>query len=125
MSTSRTLSKHRSQRETTIRCLQSILFAALIFSISVNAIAAEQYIGDGKVTAEAPTFWGMTIDLLVLRPLGFGATVLGSALFLVALPITLPTDSVQIASDKFVREPASFTFERPLGTSWEDSDDPR
>ena len=54
-------------------------------------------------------------DLLFARPLGIVATVMGSAVFFVALPFTIPSGSVQHTGDVMVGEPFNFTFKRPLG----------
>ena len=63
-----------------------------------------------EVTAEA-----MLVDVIVLRPFGIAATVLGAAVFVVSLPFTLPTRSVDKAAQRLVVDPAKFTFARPLG----------
>mgnify|MGYP001205263620 CR=1 FL=1 len=54
-------------------------------------------------------------DLLVARPGGFAATVLGTAVFIVGLPFTLINGSTEQAAQKLVVEPAQYTFARPLG----------
>ena len=57
----------------------------------------------------------MTADLLLARPLGIVATVLGCAVFIVSLPFSALGGNTKQASQKLVKEPASFTFTRPLG----------
>ena len=57
----------------------------------------------------------MTADLLLVRPLGIVATVLGFAVFIVSLPFSAIGGNTKQASQKLVQEPASFTFTRPLG----------
>ena len=57
----------------------------------------------------------MLVDVIVLRPFGIAATVLGAAVFVVSLPFTLPTRSVDQAAQRLVVDPAKFTFVRPLG----------
>jgi len=52
---------------------------------------------------------------LVLRPLGFVGTILGSAAFVVSLPVTLATHKVDRTEKILVQEPYEYTFERPLG----------
>ena len=54
-------------------------------------------------------------DLLFARPLGIVATVIGSAVYFVSLPFTIPSGSVQHTGDVMVGEPFNFTFRRPLG----------
>ena len=55
------------------------------------------------------------IDPLIVRPLGVGSTLVGTAVFIVALPFTIPARSVGKAADKLIMAPARFTFTRPLG----------
>jgi hypothetical protein len=62
------------------------------------------------VSAEA-----MIADGLILRPAGVLATIVGSALFVVTLPFSVPTRSVDKAAQKLVVDPARYTFVRPLG----------
>ena len=57
----------------------------------------------------------MTADLILARPLGIVATVFGCAVFIVSLPFSAIGDNVGQAAQKLVKEPAAFTFTRPLG----------
>jgi hypothetical protein len=54
-------------------------------------------------------------DALILRPVLFGATVLGSAIFVVTLPIAAISKSVKSTAQALVVAPAEATFTRPLG----------
>jgi len=60
---------------------------------------------------------GMAIvaDVLLVRPVGLVAGVFGSAMFLVSLPFSIPSDSVGTAGKLLVADPFEFTFQRPLG----------
>jgi hypothetical protein len=49
------------------------------------------------------------------RPVGFAATVLGSAIFVVSLPVTATSGSIKSAAEALVLRPARYTFVRPLG----------
>jgi len=64
----------------------------------------------GDVSAEA-----IIVDGLVLKPAGVMATLLGTMVFVVTLPFSLPTKSVDKAAQKLVVDPAKYTFVRPLG----------
>ena len=57
----------------------------------------------------------MIFDLVLVRPLGLAATMIGEALFVVSLPFTALTGDVKEAAQKLVVDPAEFTFARPLG----------
>jgi hypothetical protein len=85
-----------------------------IFLLVTTSLAQEQNYAPApaqkEVTADA-----MLADVFLLRPFGFVATVLGTAVFVVSLPFTLPTRSVDQAAQKLVVDPGKFTFVRPLG----------
>jgi hypothetical protein len=49
------------------------------------------------------------------RPLGLAAMVVGVVVFVVSLPFTLPSGSVDSANKMLVKAPTVFTFKRPLG----------
>ncbi|NMG49209.1 hypothetical protein GO613_13960 [Azoarcus communis] len=57
----------------------------------------------------------MAVDLIVVRPLGLVATVIGTAGFILALPFTLPTGTVGETAKEWIGDPLEYTFDRPLG----------
>ncbi len=57
----------------------------------------------------------MMADGVVARPLGLASTIIGSVFFVVTLPFTIPSDSVDAAKRQMIDYPAWFTFKRPLG----------
>ena len=63
----------------------------------------------------APSGSDMFVDLVISRPLGLVGVVLGSAAFVVALPFTVPSGSVDRSAEALIRKPARYTFQRPLG----------
>ncbi len=64
--------------------------------------------GDGSPEAVAG-------DALVVRPFCLAATIVGSAVFLVALPVAAISKSTKSTADALVVGPAKATFTRPLG----------
>jgi hypothetical protein len=54
-------------------------------------------------------------DVALVRPGCFVATVIGSAVFIVALPIAVTSGSVKETADILVVRPAKATFTRPIG----------
>jgi hypothetical protein len=54
------------------------------------------------------------VDLVVLRPLGCIGTLVGTGLFVLTLPFTVPTRSVRESADRFVVAPFHYTFSRPF-----------
>lgn len=92
------------------RSMILLLIAAMIFiPLGTSALAQSQDI-DNEISAEA-----MAADLLVVRPLGIVASVVGTAVFIVSLPFSALGGNTKIACQKLVKDPAKFTFKRPLG----------
>jgi hypothetical protein len=54
-------------------------------------------------------------ETLVLRPLGIGALVFGSAFYVLSLPIALITDSEKNVREVLVVEPYEYVFVRSMG----------
>jgi len=52
------------------------------------------------------------VDLFIARPLGVIAAAGGTGLFILSLPFTLPTRSVEDSFNMFVVEPWKFSFVR-------------
>ncbi len=94
----------------TKRGVASILAATL--TLSANLAGAEDQSPQPPPT---PTADATAADLLIARPGGLVATVLGSAVFVVGLPFTLLSGSTGQAAQTLVVEPAQYTFTRPLG----------
>ncbi len=57
----------------------------------------------------------MMVDFFLLRPAGFLATVVGSAFFVVSLPLNYATGTTRPAYEKLVINPVHYTFQRTLG----------
>ncbi len=90
-------------------------------SSSLSQEAAEKAIPDSPTLLEDPTQkekdpGQIAFDLVLVRPFGLIATALGSAIFVVSLPFSASVEGgVKQASEKLVKEPARYTFKRPLG----------
>lgn len=69
-----------------------------------------------EVDTKDPSAGSMTYDLIVMRPLGAAATILGAGVWVLALPFTAIGKNVPEASQKLVKDPYHFTITRPLGT---------
>ena len=63
----------------------------------------------------AGNYGAYTFDVVLLRPLGFLATVGGFACFTAALPFTAVQWDFGPSWDIFVMGPADYTFLRPIG----------
>jgi hypothetical protein len=87
-----------------------LLIAAMIFMPLGTFALAQSKTMDDNISAEA-----MAADFFVIRPLGIVASVVGSAVFIVSLPFSVLGGNTEIACQKLVKDPAKFTFKRPLG----------
>ncbi|MDS4026880.1 MAG: hypothetical protein RKO25_07855 [Candidatus Contendobacter sp.] len=92
----------------TKRGAASILAATL--TLGAGLAGAEDQSPQPPATADTTA-----ADLLIARPGGLAATVLGTAVFVVGLPFTLINGSTGQAAQKLVVDPAQYTFTRPLG----------
>ncbi len=54
-------------------------------------------------------------DVIIVRPVCFVATLIGSVFFVISLPVAATSGSVERAADALVISPAKATFTRPLG----------
>lgn len=96
------------------RSLVVVLAATLLLMwLASPALAAErkyQYVSGEDRNAVA-----MGFDLILLRPLGAVATVLGTAIFIVSIPFSALGGNTGEAAQALVVAPAKYTFVRPLG----------
>ena len=53
-------------------------------------------------------------DLFMARPLGVAAGIVGTGLFIVSLPFTIPTRSTDKAAKMLISDPFRFSFSRPF-----------
>jgi hypothetical protein len=61
------------------------------------------------------SFEAVAADAIVVRPLAFVATIIGSVLFVVSLPVAAISGSTAQTAEALVLRPARATFTRPLG----------
>ncbi|MDP2046439.1 MAG: hypothetical protein Q8L00_09535 [Deltaproteobacteria bacterium] len=70
-----------------------------------------------KPNPNPPSSATMAFDGVIGRPLGLATTIIGTAAFLVTLPVTIPSESTSEAAWGLVGRPGGWTFVRPLGRS--------
>ena len=98
----------RSRMQSGVALLMAVL---LVCATSLVHAAEDSYMARTEdVSAET-----IIVDGLLLRPGGLVATVVGTAVFVVTLPFSIPTKSVDKAAQKLIVDPARYTFVRPLG----------
>lgn len=100
----------------TAAAVRPVALAIGLSLASLGAHADEPAPGEDVMPDDAPSAGAMAFDLVVIRPLSLVATMLGSGLFLLQLPLDLVQGTPPIdPAQKLVVEPARYTFDRPLG----------
>jgi hypothetical protein len=85
-----------------------LLTAICVLAVSLGGAASSSASDDsGPLTVAA--------DVVVIRPACLVATVVGSAFFVVSLPVAAISKSVKKTADTLVVRPAKATFTRPVG----------
>ncbi len=92
---------------------QSLTF--LVSTVLMLSMMAPPAMAVDRSSEDEDRAGAMIFDLVLARPLGFAATMIGEALFVVSLPFTALTGNVGQAAEKLVVAPAEFTFDRPFG----------
>ncbi len=90
------------KRKTLIACVLAVTIAG-----SSNSFASDYWPGGDP--------GAIAVDTLLVRPVCFVATIFGSALFVVSLPVAATSKSIKRAAHALVVTPAQATFTRPLG----------
>ncbi len=104
----------------------AVIVAVLVASSPALAddVGADEPIDLTEVPTQAPPdetrfdpaeMGAVAMDAVILRPLGFVATVAGLAMFMASTPLVLPAQELPTTWDIFVLGPADYTFFRPLG----------
>jgi hypothetical protein len=85
-----------------------LLTAVCVVAVTLCSVTPAAALDDGGPLATAA-------DAIVVRPCCLVATVVGSAVFVVALPWAAASKSVKKTAATLVGKPANATFTRPLG----------
>ena len=84
-----------------------LLTVLCVFTIGLGSINVCRAADDNSIAT--------ITDVTLVRPGCFLATLLGTAVFVVALPIAAISGSVKQTADTLVLTPAEATFTRPIG----------
>ena len=68
-----------------------------------------------KPNPNPPSSAVVAADAIIGRPLGLATAIAGTAVFLVTLPVSIPSDSTGEAAWGLSGRPLGWTFIRPLG----------
>ncbi len=86
-----------------------VLMAVFLLTTAVAPALASSKEETGETYA---SFLG---DFIILRPLGMLAQVAGLGLFIATFPVAAISGNTEKAVEKLIKEPAKFTWKRPLG----------
>lgn len=97
--------------------LSRVMALILALTIVVAPVHAQQHnsSGDPVYTTETADGFTMIGDLVIARPLLVGATLIGTALFVISLPFSLASGSVEKTAESLIFEPGREAFVRCLG----------
>jgi len=95
------------------KILSLVLLTTFFMTTFSTSVIAEPSKDQARNSATAGQIVG---DLIVIRPVLFTGTILGSCCFIVTLPFTLIGRNTTYAAKKLVVEPAQYTFTYPLGS---------
>ena len=83
------------------------LFLFLAVSVSIGSFCSVGLAQEDAIRDE----WN-TMDLLIARPIGVAAGIIGTGFFILSLPFTIPTGGVNDAAQMFIVKPFKFSFTR-------------
>jgi hypothetical protein len=89
--------------------------AVLFFTISFIFLVIQDARAVPEKYRMSPDPVAVMADGVLVRPLGFVSTVIGSVFYVITLPFTLASDSADTAKQQLIEYPAWFTFQRPIG----------
>jgi hypothetical protein len=86
------------------------LLVLLVMSLTVVQLYSSCW---AQAMSTDPMDHGLAMmDLLVARPASFLAGIVGSVLFVVTLPVTASTNSIEASGDMFIYQPFRWSMER-------------
>lgn len=91
------------------------LLAAMLVTTLILTPFGANLMAQESLPIEEATPMKMTADLLLVRPLGFIATLVGGVIFIFGIPFSALGGNVDESFDYLLAKPAKYTFIRPLG----------
>ena len=94
--------------------MKKFMFSIVLFALGLSFLTSPCLATPPEYrTSHDPVV--MMADGILARPLGLASTIVGSAFFVITLPFTVPSGSVEDAKKQMIEYPAWFTFKRPIG----------
>lgn len=92
--------------------LKKGLLLLLTISMIIGCFCSGAWALDERSIDNPMTHEVNIVDLLIARPLGIVAGIMGTGIFIVSLPFTVPTGGTKDAARMFIAEPFKFSFTR-------------
>ncbi|MEE4265967.1 MAG: hypothetical protein V2I56_24985 [Desulfobacteraceae bacterium] len=92
------------------KSLVILMISVLLIAPGASTALAEEYF-----EKEDPSGGEMIYDMCLVRPIGIVATAVGSIFYVISLPFSALGDNTDEAAQALVKDPAAYTFSRPLG----------
>jgi hypothetical protein len=96
-------------------CIVKKSMVILMISVLLIAPGASTALAEEYFEKEDPTGGMMIYDMCLVRPIGIVATAVGSVFYVISLPFSSLGDNTDQAAQALVKDPAAYTFSRPLG----------
>lgn len=87
-----------------------LAMTTMTLPLTANAETYADYMADGETTGGE-----MMADAFLMRPFMLVSTVVTTATFIIMLPFSALGGNVGESAERLVKEPAAYTFARPLG----------
>jgi hypothetical protein len=91
---------------------KKIFLSFLALSLVMGCLSSTGWAGE-RWAKDDPAGQGWSaMDLMFARPLGVATGIVGTAIFIVSLPFTIPSGGVKESADLFISKPFKFSFAR-------------
>ncbi len=97
-----------------MRVLKKALLIFLTVSFLTGGVYSNGFCWEKWTKNDSITDEWTVMDILIARPLGIAASIFGAGVFVLSLPFTIPTGSVEKTADMLIVKPFHFSFEREL-----------
>ena len=91
---------------------KKIIVLLLTFSLVMGCLYSTGWAEDMSGEDDPLEQGWNALDLMVARPLGVATGIVGSAIFIVSLPFTIPSGGVRDAAKMLIVNPFQFSFTR-------------
>lgn len=95
-----------------MKSLKKAFFMFMVISLVMVNLYTVGWTGEERAKDDPIADELNMMDVLVARPIGVVAGIIGTGVFILSLPFTIPTGGVNEAAQTFVVKPFRFSFVR-------------